>query len=357
MQRFLRTLILSLVIIGGGWLLYHRHQINSIADAFQLVQSQLGLETQEPDNPYSLARTSSFYQRRTDAPAVRNFSSIPIRKGRPDSRIDSRWHGVPALGETIRIASFKLDPSSATGNLSLTAEICGAYDVVAIQNSSSLSISRLVQELNGRGFDFRFADQTGSNQQFAIIFNQQSVMLEEQHWYTVNDPEDLFLHDPLVAWFRARNAPPQLAFTFTLANLQLNPRRPDQEIAWLGELFRSIRNDGRNEDDIILAGDFSSSDAQLKELPSTVGLKMAIVNTATNTRNDSQLDNIIFDEKATVEFTGECGTFDFMKRFNLTLVEALSISNRMPVWAEFSVLEGHSPGRAEVLYQGLNVDR
>ncbi len=271
--------------------------------------------------------------------------------------MDSRSNGVPAGHETIRIASFKLEPSNATGNLSLTADICASYDVVAIQNSSSLSISRLVQELNARGLDFRFADQTGSNQQFAIIFNQQSVMLEQQHWYTVNDPEDLFLHDPLVAWFRARNAPPQLAFTFTLANLQLNPKGPDQEIAWLGELFRSIRNDSRNEDDIILAGDFSSSDAQLQALPSTVGLKMAIVDTATNTRNDAQLDNIIFDDKGTVEFTGECGNFDFMKRFNLTLVEALSISNRMPVWAEFSVFEGHSPGRAEEGYEGFNVNR
>ncbi len=258
---------------------------------------------------------------------------------------------------TISIASFKIDSTQAAGNLELTADICGQFDVVAIQNSTSLSIARLVNELNSRGHDYRFVNQQGPDNRFATLFNQKTVTLEEQHWYAVNDPNDLFLHEPLVAWFRTRHLPEQEAFTFTLANVQLNPQRPDQEIAYLGELFRAIRMDGRGEDDIILAGDFCSSDTQLNEIFGVNGLVSAIVDTATNTQNDSQLDNIIFDQKATIEYAGLSGAFDFMKRFNMTLNEAMAVSRRLPVWAEFSALEGQSPGRATRVYSGFSASR
>jgi hypothetical protein len=115
--------------------------------------------------------------------------------------------------------------------------------------------------------------------------------------------------------------------------------------------------DGRGEDDIILAGDFCSSDIQLDQVQANNGLVAAIVDTATNTRNDSQLDNIIFDEKATVEYAGLSGAFDFMKRYNMTLSEAMEVSRRLPVWAEFSALEGQSPGRAASFYEGFNASR
>ena len=227
-----------------------------------------------------------------------------------------------------------------------TADICQQYDVVALQNYSNLPVSKLVNELNSRGFDFRFVDQVGTDSKFATIFNQQAVQLEQGHWYTVNDPEDLFLFEPLVAWFRVSTVAPEEAFTFTLVNIQLNERRPDQELTYLDELFRSIRLDGRGEDDIILAGDFYSNDRQMRKLEKENGLKPAIIGLSTNTRKDAQLDNLIFDPKATIEFAGETGVFDFMKRFNMTLSEALEVSNRMPVWAEFSIFEGRAPGRA-----------
>jgi hypothetical protein len=34
-----------------------------------------------------------------------------------------------------------------------------------------------------------------------------------------------------------------------------------------------------------------------------------------------------------------------MKEFNLSLEEALQVSDHFPVWAEFSVYEGGQPGR------------
>ena len=34
-----------------------------------------------------------------------------------------------------------------------------------------------------------------------------------------------------------------------------------------------------------------------------------------------------------------------MKEFNLTLEDALSVSDHLPVWAEFNTYEGGQPGR------------
>ena len=47
---------------------------------------------------------------------------------------------------------------------------------------------------------------------------------------------------------------------------------------------------------------------------------------------------------ATTEFTGTSAVFDLMDRYNLTMDQALEVSDHMPVWAEFSIYEGGVPG-------------
>lgn len=406
MQRFVQTLFLAIVILVGGWALFNRHQIHSFGDAIALASYQLGANRVSNVGNFPSFQTSDFISDYNPQPGsnpqlrnnsqpfpsdntqyVGNQNQIPPRaainqgqlprfqrrveqEGFPEPRtlaqpVATSRRSIPSPisrlprtnGQTVRIASFKLESRSGTGDLRSTTDICEQFDVVAIQNKSGMSMSKLIGELNQRGNDYRFVDRSPTNQKFTIIFNRQTVMLDGQHWYTVNDPEDLFQHEPLVAWFRTRNAHHDEAFTFTLANVQLNERKPDGEIGYLGELFRAIRLDGRQEDDIILAGDFQSSDRQLKKLATANSLNSAIIGVATNTRNDMQLDNLVFDPKATIEYSGESGVFDFMKRFNLTLENALTISNRMPVWAEFAVIEGHSPGRAAESYEVFGNNR
>jgi hypothetical protein len=218
--------------------------------------------------------------------------------------------------------------------------------VVAIQNTGQTNlVPNLIGQLNTRGNDFVFVDRKDGAGNLAIVFNQQTLILDQQQWYTVNDPDNLMSNEPLVAWFRVRNAPPELAFTFTLANCQLDPSRPDLELAYLGELFRAIRDDGRGEDDVIMVGDFNAGDRGLNAIEYKTGLKCAIVGIPTNTQNSAQLDNILYNPQATNEFTGNRGVYDFMRQFNMTLADALDVSTHMPVWAEFSIYEGHSPGR------------
>ena len=94
--------------------------------------------------------------------------------------------------------------------------------------------------------------------------------------------------EPLVAWFRSSRGETNKAFTFTLVNLHLDSRAADQEIDHLGQLFRSIRNDGRGEDDVIIAGDFNAGDVSLERLNETTGLIRLVSNASTNTRLSQQ---------------------------------------------------------------------
>ena len=71
----------------------------------------------------------------------------------------------------------------------------------------------------------------------------------------------------------------------------------------------------------------------------TPGMTVAISGTPTNTDQTQQLDNLIFDSKATREFTGRSGTLNLMRQYNLSLQEALEVSDHLPVWAEFSIHE------------------
>jgi deoxyribonuclease-1-like protein len=51
-------------------------------------------------------------------------------------------------------------------------------------------------------------------------------------------------------------------------------------------------------------------------------------------------DNIVFDRRATTEFTGRWGVVDLAKEFGLTQQAALEVSDHCPVWAEFRAYEG-----------------
>ena len=46
---------------------------------------------------------------------------------------------------------------------------------------------------------------------------------------------------------------------------------------------------------------------------------------------------------------GRTGVFDFMREYNLTIDEALKVSDHLPIWAEFSIYEGGEVGRVATL--------
>jgi endonuclease/exonuclease/phosphatase family metal-dependent hydrolase len=262
--------------------------------------------------------------------------------------------------DVIRIASFNIQVFG-TKKLSnpvvmdILTRIVQQFDVVAIQEIRARVddiLPRFVEMLNaaGRRYDFVIGPRLGrsaSKEQYAFVFDQETIEVNRSQLYTVNDPDEVLHREPLVGWFRARAAPADQAFTFTLINIHTDPDEVDREINVLDDVFRAVRDDGRQEDDSILLGDFNADERHFDQLGRVPNLHAVIpANVATNTLGTKSYDNIVFDRVATTEYTGRAGVFDFAHEgFNLSLEVAKDVSDHKPVWAEFSIYEGGTAGR------------
>ncbi|MHB0961447.1 MAG: endonuclease/exonuclease/phosphatase family protein [Pirellulaceae bacterium] len=254
---------------------------------------------------------------------------------------------------TIRIASFNMQaygPNKAEKPelLEVLARIIRRFDVVALQEIRSERpevLQRLLEQINLAGGHYALlagplVGRTVSKEQYVFVFNQATLEVDRGASYTVEDPDDLLHRPPLVGWFRVRGPAVDAAFTFTLVNVHIDPEEVAEEIKVLDDVFFSVRDDGRGEDDVILLGDFKTDDRNLHDLGRVSGMIAAISGRPTDTRQTQQYDNLIFQLPATGEYVGRSGVFDFLREYNLTLDQALQISDHLPVWAEFSMLEG-----------------
>ena len=265
---------------------------------------------------------------------------------------------VHRTGDTIRVASFNIQvfgqsKSNKPHVMERLAIIARRFDVIAVQEIRSRSsdvIPRFVDLINagGRHYDFVVGPRIGrsvSTEQYAFIFDTQSLEVDRRQLYTVSDPDDLLHREPLVGWFRVRGPDPSQAFTFSLVNIHTDPDETDQELDALDDVFVAVQNDGRGEDDVIVLGDLNVDDRHLGQLGQLPDITWCISGVPTNTRGTKTYDNLVFNRRATTEFTGRAGVFDFMREFGLSVEEGLEISDHLPVWAEFSIYEGGAAGR------------
>lgn len=265
-------------------------------------------------------------------------------------------------GETIKIASFniqvlgesKLEKARV---MDILSRIVRQFDLVAIQEIRSSNqdvLPRFIELINAadRSYDFVIGPRLGntsSKEQYAFVFDRASIEIDRRFVYTIQDPENLLHREPLVGWFRVRGPPPEQAFTFSLVNVHTDPDVVAAEMSVMDDVFRIVRDDGRNEDDVILLGDFNANDRQLGDLGRMPGMTWAIAGLPTNVRQTEQYDNLIFHSQATREYVGRSGIVDFLRGYNLSLEEALEVSDHFPVWAEFSIYEGGTPGYVAAL--------
>jgi deoxyribonuclease-1-like protein len=311
MRRFWINLLAVVVLFTGGWLLWNQKQIGSVNDALRLAATQWK----------SLEFASASHSNRRD----------------PTIRIAS--FNIQAFG-----ASKVQDPTVAN----FLASIIREFDVIAIQevrgqDQAVLSAFVALVNSSGRNFACIASEPVARNRYFeryAFLFDQDTVTLDGSHSYTVGDPDDVLHREPFVGWFRASAAEPTNAFTFSLVNVHLDSRQSQREVPYLAQLFRAIRGDGRGEDDIIIAGDFNADPEILQQLREQSGLTCLISDAPTNVQFTQQHDNLLINPLATTEFVARCGVHDFLKVFNLTIEQASSISDHLPVWADFSVTEG-----------------
>ncbi len=311
MRRFWINIGAVIVLLVGGWFLLNQRQITSIDDVFRLATAQL------KSFNFQLAKQSQ------------------------------------AQRGSLRIASFNIqafgsEKAKDTNVLSYLARIVREFDVVAIQElrGEDQSVLRAFVDLvnaEGRNYAIVASEPIGRNRYFeryAFLFDRDTLMLDGSHTYTVHDPDDVLHREPFVGWFRAAAVDSDQAFTFSLVNVHLDSRQPQAEVAYLAQLFRAVRTDGRGEDDVIIAGDFNAGPNQLQQLRNQAGLTCLITDAPTNVRFTQQYDNLLVDPLAATEFTGHSGVHDFLKVFNLTIDQATAISDHLPVWADFSPLEG-----------------
>lgn len=267
--------------------------------------------------------------------------------------------GTAAMGDqvpSIRIASFCVQGLGATqlskpNVVETLVSILRQFDVVALQGVQSDRddiLPMLVERLNqsGRRYDYVIGPRVGeeNRQQFAFVFDTKRIETDRYQLYSIDDPENLMAYEPLVAWFRCKDARSEHAFTFSLVNLRVHPAKAPREQEFLSNLIHAVVNDGRREDDVILLGDFGGNTSAISSLR-VDSVRHAIRDVPTDVSGERMLSGIILPAQATCEYTGRSGVLDFLRKYNLSLERALEISPQMPVWAEFYVLEGAQPGR------------
>ena len=391
-SRFLRTILLAAVIVGGIWALVHRDQIRRPEDVIALLSEQIGGVLPPGNGPQVYSQPNFGTQNPSQSlvgPSV-NRQPLALPNGsartsqspghlRSASGSGNRPVATPygaqlaanqQAGGVVRLAVFKLNEKAAylksNEPVQLVAEVCRQYDIVALQNISRNDttwikrITDLMNQLGAVGTQHQLV--SGRRQrssyvaisdrsrrvgktQTVIIFNQQTIQLDHSKWYVVDDPDGMFKHDPMVAWFRCLGAPAQEAFTFSMACLEIDDQRPDKELQQLGTLMRAIRTDGRGEDDVILVGSFQADDRGLDAIRHQSGLAWVVSNQLTNVQQDRQFDNIVFSEGPTNEFTGRGGVIDIMQKYRLRVEDVSALAERLPIWAEFSIYENGRDGQ------------
>ena len=255
---------------------------------------------------------------------------------------------------TITIASFnikvfgqsKLKKSEV---MDVLARVVRNFDMVAIQEIRSRKndvIPRFVELINssGRQYDFVVGERLGrtsSKEQYAYVFDTSRIAFISNSAYTVPDSGDRLHREPMVASFRAQGQQTGQAFSFTLVNIHTDPDEAGQEVDALDDAFLFVREQNPFQDDVILLGDLNVDADRLGELGQLPNITWTVpATTPTNTLKTESYDNILFDQSATTEFTGRSGVLDLESFFGLTREEALRVSDHLPVWAEFSAVEG-----------------
>lgn len=278
-------------------------------------------------------------------------ATTPLRFPGGDFRTVSSSTGGKPVAARVRLGTFNLkefsrDKINNPTTIDYLVQLLQQIDLIAVQEIDADRrdlLPRLVERLNsnGRGYDFIAGPKVGpagQQQQLAFVFDRQRVEADRKQTYTVSDPANQIAYEPLVGWFRTVGVDPSGAWTFSMANVYVDPDQPQQELALLTSLFRSIQRDGRGEDDVILAGCFFAGDHELAaHVPAET--QFALERTPTDIHAQRQTSNLLFDRHNTTEFLGESGAIDFLRQYNLTIAEAEQVSSHLPVWAEFQIRE------------------
>ena len=201
----------------------------------------------------------------------------------------------------IRIATFHLgrfdEAKLANRRVSdVLLRLLPRFDLVAVQGVRGKNrgvLVRLVEQLNavagpsGRSYDFATCpsqERDAVEHYSAFLFDRNRIEVDRTTVHFVEDRLNRFRTKPLVGAFRVRGPDPAEAFTFTLINVETDPEHTAVELDLLAAAYRAVRDDGRNEDDVILLGDLESDDQHLGQLGKLLGVSPLLSGVPTTVR-------------------------------------------------------------------------
>lgn len=376
-------------VLGGGYAFLNGLSPSEVGQIVSKAGGQLRQATQQqgyPPQGYTQPgyAASGYAQPNPNQPSYGNPSYGQSAYGQPPrSNAGYRPQAAPSYqpplhagGDTIRIASYNIQvfgdsKASKPYVMETLAQVVQRFDIVAIQeirtqneyhidgflrdyvNREGRRYSRVVSERLGR---------TSSKEQYAYLFDTDTVEINPQVVFTMRDPQDRLHRQPYVAMFRTKRAPPEQAFSFILVNTHTDPDETDTELDALAAAYQQVRRLPIGEDDVILLGDLNTrvpasgpytterrgralSKRDLRGLGDITGIYPLIRDQATNTVGSYLHDNLLVHRGATTEFTGRSGVLDVQRLMNLNQKQAVMVSDHLPVWGEFSIYESDVPGR------------
>ncbi|MCG8652407.1 MAG: deoxyribonuclease I, partial [Pirellulales bacterium] len=336
----IQVVVVVLLMVGGGWYFFRQYKTS-------------GLDTVTDFPPESLPAEQSYisYRDQDDVLGAAEFAANTQPAGgeeienpfdaarRPvDQAVPEPPANVRAY-KNIRIAAWALDGFGPTKLANAEsrrnfARVARKFDILALQQVASIErdlIPRMVDVINeGQNrYDYVVGQPVGPRdrpEQLAFIFDTTQVRVDRSQTYTLDDPQDQFSFEPLVAWFRAAKPPAQQAWTFSLVNLRIDLARAPAEVAQLPQMMAAVRGDGRGEDDVILAGLFQADDAYLIPTMGGQQIKVAVRSLPTDIFGRYQTSNLVIDGAASTEYLGRGGVYDFARDLELNAAEAETVT-------------------------------
>jgi len=268
---------------------------------------------------------------------------------------------------TIIMGSFNIQVfgRSKIGKSDVTnilVDVARRFDILAIQELRSTDqsiIPRFLEMINADGSKFRSVvgprqGYTISTEQYVYIYDSEKIQLMGEP-YVAPDPQGLIHRSPLVAHFRCLNLPPDQAFTFTLLNIHVDPDQVPTESAVLADVIARVRQTHPYEDDFILLGDVNSPPRFFQSYRWFDNQYPVVADEwQTKTAQNLNRDNIVFNAGNTREFLNQSGVMNLMLEYNLSVENALQVSDHLPVWAVFSAAEAQP---ARMVQEDPNVIR
>jgi endonuclease/exonuclease/phosphatase family metal-dependent hydrolase len=262
-----------------------------------------------------------------------------------------------AAQRPLRIATFNIEnfgPTKASRpeTMQVLAAIVGWCDLIAIQEISSSKrdvVGELVALVNqsGRRYSYAVSARVGRGngaEQYAYVWDTERIEANPQSFFTVDDRNDRINREPFIGSFRAVT-PQGNGFSFTMINVHTDPDEVPSEMKALAAVWENVRVYLAPEDDLMLVGDMNASARQLTPLQAFPGVDTIVGGFYTNAARNRDIDHIVIDHNATVEFTGRTGSIDFVQNMQLDPTLARGVSDHYPLWAEFSLYEGQSAGQ------------